>query len=202
MSTCDFNGINSRNIYYWWRGVSTSAKISECVPYIHVVTAPDYRGIHQGTSNEYPQHMYSWRRSIQGPVVQNIVSLISSLVVKMLTVLLSKISNSQVFFWKKKKNVSSFCKCKSYSHFFSKNISKYAIFNNQSFNDTLTPSLVLNNWAHIAKRLALWNMDHEVPGSNIAKDKALFSSKKCWYLPYFCKKMLWVLIRSASPRHF
>ena len=27
----------------------------------------------------------------------------------------------------------SFCKCKSYSHFFSKNISIYAIFNDQSF---------------------------------------------------------------------
>ena len=32
----------------------------------------------------------------------------------------------------------SFCKSKSYSQFFSKNISKHAIFNNQSFNDTLT----------------------------------------------------------------
>ena len=34
--------------------------------------------------------------------------------------------------------MSSFCKCKSYPHFLSKNISIYAIFNNQSFNDTLT----------------------------------------------------------------
>ena len=80
--------------------------------------------------------------------------------VKMLTVLVSTISNSQVFLLK---NVSSFCICKSYSHFFSKNISVYAIFNDQSFNDTLTndivsfeqlgpdsylmTSLVLNNWA-------------------------------------------------------
>ena len=48
------------------------------------------------------------------------------------------------------KNVSSFCK-----HFFSKNISVYsknisvyAIFNDQSFNDTLTTNVVsLNNWA-------------------------------------------------------
>ena len=31
--------------------------------------------------------------------------------------------------------------------FFSKNISIYAIFNDQSFNDTLTNDLVLNNWA-------------------------------------------------------
>ena len=55
--------------------------------------------------------------------------------VKMLAVLVSTVSNSQVFCWK---NVRSFCKCKSYSHFFSKNISIYAIFNDQSFNNTLT----------------------------------------------------------------
>ena len=36
----------------------------------------------------------------------------------------------------------SFCKCKSYSHFFSKNISIYAIFNDQSFNGTLTNDIV------------------------------------------------------------
>ena len=40
----------------------------------------------------------------QGPVVQSIVSLTSLLVVKMLIVLASTISNSQVFCWK---NVSS-----------------------------------------------------------------------------------------------
>ena len=57
--------------------------------------------------------------------------------IKMLIVLASAISNSQVFLLK---NVSSFCKCKSYSHIFSKNIS--AIFNDQSFNDTLTNSIV------------------------------------------------------------
>ena len=71
----------------------------------------------------------------QDPVVQSIVSLKCSLVVKMLTVLVSIISNSHVFLLK---NVRSFCKCKSYSHFFSKNISIYAIFNDQSFNDMLT----------------------------------------------------------------
>ena len=38
--------------------------------------------------------------------------------------------------------MSSFCKCKSYSHFFSKNISVYAIFNDQSFNNTLTNDIV------------------------------------------------------------
>ena len=55
--------------------------------------------------------------------------------VKMLTVLVSTISNSQVFLLK---NVSSFCKCKSYPHFFSKNISVYAIFNDQRSNDIVS----------------------------------------------------------------
>ena len=59
--------------------------------------------------------------------------------VKMLTVLVSRIPNSQVFLLK---NVSSFCKCKSYSHFFSKNFSVYAVFNDQSFNDMLTNNIV------------------------------------------------------------
>ena len=36
----------------------------------------------------------------------------------------------------------TFCKCKSYSHFFSKNISVYAIVNDQSFNNTLTNEIV------------------------------------------------------------
>ena len=39
--------------------------------------------------------------------------------------------------------MSSFRKCKNYSHYFSpKNISIYAIFNDQSFNDTLTNDIV------------------------------------------------------------
>ena len=53
--------------------------------------------------------------------------------VKMSTVLVSAIANSQVFLLKK---------CKSYSHFFSKNISVYAIFNDQSFNNALTNDMV------------------------------------------------------------
>ena len=57
----------------------------------------------------------------------------------MLTVVVNTISNSQVFLLK---NVSSFCKCKSYSHFFSKNISPYAIFNDQCFNVALTNDTV------------------------------------------------------------
>ena len=58
----------------------------------------------------------------------------------MLIVQISTISNSQVFLLKK--NVSTYCKCKSYPHFFSKNISVYAIFNDQSFKNTLTKNNV------------------------------------------------------------
>ena len=41
------------------------------------------------------------RKTDQGPVVQSIISLTSSLVVKMLIVLVSALSNSQVFLLKK-----------------------------------------------------------------------------------------------------
>ena len=75
--------------------------------------------------------MNSIKFTVPGLVAQSVVSLTSSLVVKMLTVLVSMISNSQVFLLKK-----------SYSHFFSKNISVYAIFNDQSFNNTLTYDIV------------------------------------------------------------
>ena len=58
---------------------------------------------------------------ILGPVVQSIVSLTSSLVVKMLNVLVSTVSNSVIF---------------------AENIS--AIFNDQSFNDTLTINEIIS----------------------------------------------------------
>ena len=56
----------------------------------------------------------------------------------MLAVLVSKISNSQVFLLK---NVSSFAMQKLLT-FFQQNISVYAIFNDQNFNDTLTINIV------------------------------------------------------------
>ena len=75
-----------------------------------------------------------------GPVVQSIISLTSSLVVRMLTVLVSTISNSQVFLLKKCEQLLQMQKLLTF--FFSKNISIYAIFNDQSFNDTLTNDIV------------------------------------------------------------
>ena len=74
-----------------------------------------------------------------GPVVQSIISLTNSLVVKMLTVLVSIISNSQVFLLKK---CEQLLQMQSYSHFFSKNIRICSMFNDQSFNDTLTNDIV------------------------------------------------------------
>ena len=67
----------------------------------------------------------------QGPVVQSIVSLTSSLVVKLLSVLLSRISNSQVVLLKK-------CEMQKLLTFYQQNNSVYAILNDQSFNDMLT----------------------------------------------------------------
>ena len=74
----------------------------------------------------------SGHRINQGLVVQSIVSLTSSYIVKKLTVLVSTVSNSQAFLLKK--NVSSI--------FFSKNINVYVIFNDQSFKDTSTNDIV------------------------------------------------------------
>ena len=74
-----------------------------------------------------------------GPVVQSTVSFTSSLVVKMLTVLVSTISNSLVFLLKKYEELL---------HFFSKNISLYVIFTDQIFNNMLTNDIIsFDNWA-------------------------------------------------------
>ena len=72
-----------------------------------------------------------WIRKIWICHLLSLPSGTSLLVVKMLTVMVSTRSNSQVFLLK---NVHSFCKCK--------NISICAIFNDQSFNDTLTNNIV------------------------------------------------------------
>ena len=58
--------------------------------------------------------------------------------VKMFTVLVSTISNSQVYLVKKCEKLLQMQKLLT---FFSKNNSIYAIFNDQSFNDTLTNDL-------------------------------------------------------------
>ena len=57
--------------------------------------------------------------------------------------------------------MSSFCKCENYSHFFRKNISIYAIFNDENFNDTLTNDIVsfdqLDLILSFVDKLFCWN---------------------------------------------
>ena len=63
----------------------------------------------------------------------------------MLTVLVSTLFNSQVFFLKKM--WVAFAHTKATHISFSKNSSIYAILNDQSFKDMLATLLVLHNWA-------------------------------------------------------
>ena len=60
--------------------------------------------------------------------------------VKMLTALVSTISNSQVVLLK---NCEHVLQMQSYTHFFSKHISVFAVFNDQSFNNTFNPASIL-----------------------------------------------------------
>ena len=105
---------------------------------------------------------------IRGPVVRSLVSLMSSLVLKILTALVSTTSNSQVFFQQK--------------------FSIYAIFNDQSFNDMLTNDIL--------------SFEQRGPGHIVVPDKALFQTKIADIFLFLHQNMLWVLIRSASQRHF
>ena len=73
---------------------------------------------------------------ILGLVVQSIVSLSSSLVVKILTVL---VSTTGIFAEKMR---VAFASAKATHIFFSKNISVSVIFNDQSFNDMLTNDII------------------------------------------------------------
>ena len=77
--------------------------------------------------------------SVQGPVVQSILSLTSLLVVKMLTVLVSTISNSDIF---ADKMWVAFANAKATHIFSAKILVKYAIFNDQRFNDMLNNDFV------------------------------------------------------------
>ena len=69
----------------------------------------------------------------QGPVVQSVVSLTSSLRVILLTILAYSIYNILIFLLKK---------CKSYSHFFSKKIQHICISLDVNFNKALTNDIV------------------------------------------------------------
>ena len=72
--------------------------------------------------------------SSQGPVVQSVVSLTSSLRVIYLTVLADSIYNILIFFAEKM--------CKSYSHFFSKKFQHICVSLDVNFNESLTNNVV------------------------------------------------------------
>ena len=85
-----------------------------------------------------PQLSYLKQFIGQGPVIQSIISFKSSFVVKLLTVLLSKYLIHGYFaveMW------VAFANAKA-THFLSKNICVYGIFNDQSFNYTLTDDIL------------------------------------------------------------
>ena len=75
-----------------------------------------------------------------GPVVQSIVSLMSSLRVISLTVLADSIYTILKFF--AEKNVSSFCTAKATHIFFSKNFQHICISLDVNFNKSLTNDIV------------------------------------------------------------
>ena len=93
----------------------------------------------------FDQKIKVYNIKVLGPVVQSIVSLTSSFVVKMLTVPVRTISNSQVFLLK---NVSSFANAKA-THIFSAKILAYIPYFTTKVLKVrqLTTPLALNNWA-------------------------------------------------------
>ena len=87
--------------------------------------------------------MEKWRKlsqnKHQGPVVQSVVSLTSSLRVISLIVLVDSLYSILIFF--AEKNVSSL-HCKSYSHFFSKKFQHICVSLDVNFNESLTNDIV------------------------------------------------------------
>ena len=78
---------------------------------------------------------------MQGPVVQSIISLTSSLRVISLTVLADSIHNILIFF-AEKMWVAFAVQCKSYSHFFSKKFQHICISLDVNFNKSWTNDVV------------------------------------------------------------
>ena len=77
---------------------------------------------------------------LQGPVVQSIVSLTSSLRVISLTILADSIYNILIFF--AEKMWVAFAHCKSYSHFFSKKFQHICVSLDVNFNELLTNDII------------------------------------------------------------
>ena len=130
-----------------------------------------------------------WMLKLQGPVVQSVVSLTSSLRVISLTVLADSIYNILIFFAEKMWVAFAMqCKCKSYSHFFSKKFQHICVSFDVNFNESLTNDIV----------------SFEQLGPDVEPDQMPHSPlyPHNIFLMSLCKPMLWVLIRSALVRHF
>ena len=105
--------------------------------------------------------LWNLLKSNLGLVVQSVVSLTSSLVVKMLTILVSTTSNSQVFLLKNCELLLQMQKLLTF--FFSTNISIYAIFNDQNFNDTFSFEQLGPDHLNIDSKLCA---KHQYPSSS------------------------------------
>ena len=78
----------------------------------------------------------------QGPVVQSVVSLTSSLRVISLTDLADSIYSFLIFFAEKMRVAFALLHCKSYSHFFSKTFQHICISLDVNFNESLSNDVV------------------------------------------------------------
>ena len=144
------------------------------------------------------QHLYpDFTLKNLGPVVQSIVSSTSSLVVKMLSVLVSILSNSHVLLLKKMLVALANAKA-ALIFFFSKNISLYAILKDQSFSVTLTNDIV--SFEQLITKTCLYNFDPLKPHCYMVK--LGFRGVYIIFLISAQKHRLWVLVRTALSRRF
>ena len=125
--------------FRWVRISSTNYKIVFLFLQENICCVYSFESSRWGISNEYTQHVFMEKRKYQGPVVQSIVSLTSSLRVISLTVLGDSIYNILIFFAEK---IWVALHCKSYSHFFSKNLQHICVSLDVNFNESLTNVIV------------------------------------------------------------
>ena len=133
---------------------------------------------HWGTSNEYLQHMFSWKNKKNiylGPVVQSIVSLTSSLRVILLTVLADSIYNILLFFAEKMWVAFALQKLLT---FFSKKFQHICVSLHVNFNESLTNDVVSFEQLGPGYLLLIWSygMTFEISADNL---------HECFLLKFF-----------------
>ena len=87
----------------------------------------------------YPSYLDIWLDPEQGPGVQSIVSLTSSLMTNLLTVVAKVFSNTLIFLLPKFEVLLQY---KDYSHIFSKNINALVVFQDRNFDVILAKNFV------------------------------------------------------------